>query len=93
MYDNDGAVNELVETESVFMYTPVNGVLTFTDAVHTIQVNMTIPEIDPYVIAGALLGPDGQVKRSITFPRSPVATNANRGPSPIHTRTGQQAIS
>jgi hypothetical protein len=31
------------------------------------------------VIAGALLGPDGQVKRSITFPRSPVSINAIRG--------------
>jgi hypothetical protein len=79
VYDNDGAVNELVETESVFMYTPVNGVLTFTGAGHTIEVNLTIPEIDRYVIAGALLGPDGQVKRSITFPRSPVSINAIRG--------------
>jgi hypothetical protein len=79
VYDNDGAVNELVETESVFMYTPVNGVLTFSGAGHTIEVNMTIPEIDRYVIAGAILGPDGQVKRSITFPRSPVSINAIRG--------------
>ena len=79
VYDNDGAVNELVETESVFMYTPVNGVLTFTGAGHTVEVNLTIPEIDRYVIAGALLGPDGQVKRSITFPRSPVSINALRG--------------
>lgn len=79
VYDNDGANNELVAAQNVFMYSTVNGVLTFTGAGHTIEVNMTIPEIDRYVIAGALLGPDGQVKRSITFPRSPVSINAIRG--------------
>ena len=79
VYDNDGAANELVASQSVFMYTPVNGDVTFTGAGHTIVVNMTIPVIDRFVIAGALLGPDGQVKRSITFPRSPVSINALRG--------------
>lgn len=79
VYDNDGANNELVASQSVFMYTPVNGDVTFTGAGHTVVVNMTIPEIDRYVIAGALLGPDGQIKRSITFPRSPVSINALRG--------------
>ncbi|MCB9126113.1 MAG: cadherin-like domain-containing protein, partial [Caldilineaceae bacterium] len=79
VYDNDGATNELVASQSVFMYSPVNGVLTFTGAGHTIEVNVTIPVIDRFVIAGALLGPDGQVKRSITFPRSPISINAIRG--------------
>lgn len=79
VYDNDGANNELMASQSVFMYTPVNGDVTFTGAGHTIVVNMTIPVIDRFVIAGALLGPDGQVKRSITFPRSPVSINALRG--------------
>ncbi|HMN28415.1 MAG TPA: hypothetical protein PKE45_09700, partial [Caldilineaceae bacterium] len=84
IYDVDGATNQLVQTQSVDIYAPQNGVRTFTGAGITIQVNTTVPLTDTLVIAGALVGPDGQVKRSITFPRSPVPTSyvtGNFGPA------------
>ena len=56
----------------MFAFPEDRAVRTFTGAGHTIEVNTTVPLSDVKVIAGALLGPDGAVKQSITFPRSPV---------------------
>jgi hypothetical protein len=79
VYDEDGANKELVQTLLVDMFAPQNGVRTFTGAGHTIEVNTTVPLSDQYVIGGALLGPDGNVKQSISFPRSPVPNTYQAG--------------
>ncbi|MBX3010129.1 MAG: hypothetical protein KF832_01435 [Caldilineaceae bacterium] len=75
VYESDAATAELVEQKPVDLFQPpADGRLTFSGAGHTIELNVTVPLLDDNVIAGALLGPDGQVKRSLTFPRSPVPT-------------------
>ncbi|MBK8048893.1 MAG: hypothetical protein IPK16_18285 [Anaerolineales bacterium] len=84
VYDVDNGFNELVQSQLVDQFFPQNGVRTFTGAGHTIEVNTTVPLRDGFVVAGALLGPDGAVKRAITFPSSPVPTsydNGNLGPT------------
>jgi hypothetical protein len=79
VYDNDGATNQLVEFETVDLYFPRNGVaLTFTGAGHTIELNVTVPVRDADVIAASLVGSDGQVKRSVPVPTSPVPTTYER---------------
>lgn len=88
VHESDGSVgnpaqNEPVGTQLVDLYTPPSGPLTFSGAGHTIEVKVTVPVIDDFVLAGALLGSDGQVKKPITFPRPPVATDykiRNLGP-------------
>src|SRR5262249_55956770 len=75
VYESDATTYDTVGVQSVDIFTPPSGVLTFSGAGHTIEVSVTVPVLDDYVLAGALLGPDGQVKKSITFPRAPVATS------------------
>lgn len=79
VYESDGPVtnpsqNTLIDTEFLDIYRPVDGVLTFTGDGHTIEVHVTVPVVDDHLIAGALVGADGQLKRSITFPTSPLPT-------------------
>jgi hypothetical protein len=75
VYDNDGATNELVEFKLIDLYVPLNGALPFTGAGHTIELNVTVPLRDRAIIAGALVGSDGRLKRAITFPTPPVPTS------------------
>lgn len=79
VYDNDGATNELINSTVVDVYAAQNGTTrTFTGAGHTIELNITVPLRDAKVISGTLIGLNGQIKRSISFPTSPVPTGRLR---------------
>lgn len=82
VYESDGspsipAQNELVANAFIDTYVPFSGVRTFTGAGHTIEVNITVPQADDYLIAGTLLESSGQITRTLTFPR-PSSFSTNR---------------
>ena len=75
VYDVDGVTNQLVATQLIDLYLPRNGVtFTLTGAGHVIEVNVTVPLRNAKVISGSLIGSDGQIKRAVAFPPSPVTT-------------------
>lgn len=74
LYDNDGATNELINIASIDIYSIQNGLTTLTGAGHTIELSITQPLRDVSVISGTLMGSDGQIKKAIAFPTSPVNT-------------------
>ncbi len=63
----------LIAAQTIDPYTPPTGdLLTFEGGGAKVELNVTVPLLDAQLITGALLGADGQIKRSITFPRSPI---------------------
>ena len=89
VYESDGPVNDpsqntRVGTSRLVSLAPRDDVLTFTGDGHTIEVHITVPTVDQHRIAGALLGPDGEIKRSINFLTPFLPTNdkiENFGPA------------
>ncbi len=65
--DGDGDTPVSEQTLSVFQ--PWNGELSFFGNGHGMLINVTVPPIDQYTIAGAIVGPDGTVKQRLTLPR------------------------
>lgn len=80
--ESDGPVDDPAQNEQVGspkLLTPFsatdNETLTFEGAGHTIEVNVTVPLTDAVTIGGAIVGPDGAVQRSLSFPRPAISTS------------------
>jgi hypothetical protein len=78
-YESDGPVNDPSQNQSLGSTTlapqiPRDNKSLPSGGVHTVYVNLTVPLKDEFVVAGALLGADGAVKRNLTFPRPSVPT-------------------
>ncbi|MCX6047063.1 MAG: Ig-like domain-containing protein, partial [Chloroflexi bacterium] len=75
VYESDGPLNDPAQQQLVaqIVTDPFidrnNETLTFTGAGHTIQVNVTVPVRDAFVIGGSLVGPDGLPKRPMGLSR------------------------
>ncbi|MEZ4862420.1 MAG: LamG-like jellyroll fold domain-containing protein [Caldilineaceae bacterium] len=82
VYESDGPVSDPAQNTLV----GVSGVgfdggdytLTFSNGDQSIEVNVTVPVIDRFRLAGKIIGADGTVKRTLTFPASPVPTTYRR---------------
>jgi hypothetical protein len=69
----------LIDTQYLDVYEPLTGaLLTFAGGGAKVELNVTVPLPDTQLITGALLGADGTVKRTLTFPASPVPTTYDR---------------
>jgi hypothetical protein len=65
--ESDGEGDTPVSDQTIAYDSFFSGPLVFSGNGHTIAVNVTLPPKDIYVIKGVVIGPDGQVKRTLDF--------------------------